>query len=52
MQDICYQVIDQISLTTKETFSGTTHVLKKYHRYKFLKINDLIKESLYSTKVN
>ena len=49
MQDTFLQVIDQISLTMKETFSGTIHV--KHYHYKFLKINDAIKESPYSTKI-
>ena len=29
MQDIFYQAIDQTSLTTKKTFSDTTHDQKK-----------------------
>ena len=43
MQDIYYQAIDQISLTM-ETISGTTHVLKKYHHYTFLKMSNIIKK--------
>ena len=50
MQDIYYQVIDQISLTTKEIYYGITLVPKKYHFCMFSKINDVIKESQYSTK--
>ena len=49
--DFYYQQIDQLLLTTKETFSGSTHVLKKYHHYTFLKINDVTKLSLYPTKI-
>ena len=34
----------------KETFYGFILAPKKYHLYTFLKINDVIKESQYSTK--
>ena len=51
MQDICYREIDQISLIMKETSYGITIVPKKYHLYTFLKINDVTKESPYSTKI-
>ena len=50
MQDIYYPEIDQISLIMKETSYGITLVQKKYHLYTFLKANDVIKESHYSTK--
>ena len=49
-QVIYYQEIDQISLTTKETFYGFILALKKYHHYTFLKINVARKEYPYSTK--
>ena len=51
MQDIYYPEIDQISLIMKKTFYGITLVPKNYHLYTFLKINDVIKESQYSTKI-
>ena len=51
MQDAYYPEIDRISLIMKETFYGITPVPKKYHLYKFLKINDVIEESQYSTKI-
>ena len=51
MQDICYPETDQILLIMKETFDGITLVPKKYHLYTFLKIKDVKKESLYSTKI-
>ena len=44
-------MIDRISLTTKEPVSGTTHILKKFHHYTFLKIKDVIKVSLSSIKI-
>ena len=50
-QDIYYQEIDQILLITKKTFYVFILVPKKYHDYTFLKINVVIKESLYSTKI-
>ena len=50
MQDIYYQVADQISLTMKESYYGITLVPKKYHPNMFLKIEDAIKESQYSIK--
>ena len=52
MQDFYYQVTDQISLTTGETYYGTVLVPKKYHPQMFLKIKDAIKESQYSIKIN
>ena len=51
MQDICYPEIDQILLIMKETVYGITLVPKKDHLYTFLKINDVTKESPYSTNV-
>ena len=48
MEDIYYQVLDQILLTTKETYYVFTLVPKKYHPYMFLKIKDALKESQYS----
>ena len=51
MQDIYYSEIDQISLIMKETSYGITLVPKKYHFYTFLQINDVTKESQYSTKI-
>ena len=51
MQDIYYPEIDQISLIMKETSYGITLVPKKYRLYPFLKINDVTKESQYSTKM-
>ena len=51
MQDIFCQVRDQILLTTKETYFDITLVPKKYHLYMFLKTNDAIKQSRYSTKI-
>ena len=51
MQDIYYPEIDQTSLIMKETFYGITLVPKKYHLYTFLKKNDVIKETQYSTKI-
>ena len=51
MQDIYYPEIDQISLIMKEKSFGFTLVPKKYHLYIFLKINDVTKESQYSTKI-
>ena len=51
MQDIYDSKIDQVFLITKETFYGFILVPKKYHLYMFLKINDVIKESEYSTKI-
>ena len=50
MQNIYYQVTDQILLTMKETYYGLTLVPKKYHPYMFLKIKVAIKESQYSIK--
>ena len=41
----------QISLIRKETFYGITLVPKKYHHYTFLKINDVMEKSRYSTKI-
>ena len=49
MQDIYYLEIDQTSLIMKETFYGIT-LVPKYHLCMFLKINDVIEESEYSTK--
>ena len=51
MQDIYYPDIDQISLFMKKTSYGITRALKKYHLYMFLKINDVTKESQFSTKI-
>ena len=51
MQDIYYPEMDQISLIMNETSYGITLVPKKYHLYTFLKINDVTKESPYSTKI-
>ena len=51
MQDTYYPEINQISLIMKETFYGITLVPKKYHLCMFLKINDIIEESQYSTKI-
>ena len=51
-QDIYYQEIDQIFLITKETFYGFILAPKEYHHDIILKINVVIKESLYSTKIN
>ena len=51
MQDIYYPEIDQVSLFMKETSYGKTLVPKKYHLCTFLKINDVTKESRYSTKI-
>ena len=51
MQDIYYPEIDQISLIMKETSYGITLVPKNYHLYTFLKINDVTKESQYSSKI-
>ena len=42
-QDIYCQAIDQNSLTTKRTSSGTAHVLKMFHRYTFLRSKDVTK---------
>ena len=50
MQDIYYPELDQISLILKETSYGITLAPKNYHLYMFLKINDVTKESQYSTK--
>ena len=50
MQDIYYPEMGQISLIRKETFYGITLVPKKSHLYTFLKINDVMEESQYSTK--
>ena len=50
MQDIYYQLTDQVSLTTKETYNGFTLVPKKFNPYMFLKTKGAIKESQYSTK--
>ena len=38
MQDLYYQTIDHISLTTNEKFSVTTRILKTYHHCTLLKI--------------
>ena len=38
-------------LITKETFYGFIRAPKKYHHYMFLKINVVLKESRYSTKI-
>ena len=51
MQDTYYPEIDQVSLIMKETFYAITLVPKKYHLCVFLKINDVMKESQYSTKI-
>ena len=51
MQDIYYMDIDQTSCIMKETFYGITFVPKKYHLCMFLKKNDVIEESQYSTKI-
>ena len=51
MQDIYYPEIDQISLIMKDRSYGITLVTKKYHLYTFLNINDVTKESQYSTKI-
>ena len=51
MQDTYYLEINQISLIMKDTSYGFTLVTKKYHLYTFLKINDVTKESPYSTKI-
>ena len=51
MQDICNPEIDQTSLIMKETCYGITLVSNKYHLCMFLKINDVIEESQYSTKI-
>ena len=51
MQDNCYPEIDQILLIMKEIFYGITLVPKKCHPYTLLKIKDVTKESLYSTKI-
>ena len=51
MQDIYYPKIDQTSLIMEETFYGITLVPKKYHLCMFLKINDVIEESQFSTKI-
>ena len=52
MQDIYHQETDQILSATKEIYYGTTYVLKKYHHYMYLKMKDVTKGSLYSTKIN
>ena len=51
MQDNYHQETDQILSTTKEMYYGTTYVRKKYHHYMYLKIKDITKGSLYSTKI-
>ena len=51
IENIYYPKIDQISLIMKETFYGIALVPKKYHLCMFLKRNDIIKESQYSTKI-
>ena len=51
MQDIYYPEIDQISLIMKDRSYGIKLVTKKYHLYTFLNINDVTKESQYSTKI-
>ena len=50
MQDTFCQETDQILLTTKEIFYGSTLAPKKCHIYMFLEIKDAMKESKYSTK--
>ena len=42
--------MDRTSFPSKETFSSTTHLLKKFHHYTFLKIKGVTKESLDSIK--
>ena len=51
MQDIYSPELDQISLIMKKTSYSITLVPKKYHLYTFLKINDVTKESQFSTKI-
>ena len=49
--DIYYPKIGHISLIMKEISYDITLVPKKYHLYTFWKINDVTKESPYSTKI-
>ena len=51
MQDIYSPELDQISLIMKKTSYSITLVPKQYHLYTFLKINDVTKESQFSTKI-
>ena len=51
MQDIYYQVTDQILLTTKGTYYRITLIPKKHHHYMFSKIKAALKESQYSIKI-
>ena len=51
MQNIYCQETDQILLTTKEIYYGTTPLPKMYHFYMYSKTKDAVRESQFSTKI-